>query len=96
MENDSLEIIRAGESLLAEARSNSVIKDESVWMPVAELATLGGGVASVIPALNKATQELVFNTNGLYRLANEATGDTLKIAKNGNFWGGISLWWRWF
>ena len=27
------------------------------------------------------------NTQGLFRLANAGVGDTLKVAKNGNFWG---------
>ena len=87
MEDNSLDLINVGESMLTEARSNSVLKQESMWMPIAELTTLGGGVASAIPALNTVTQEIAFNTGGLYRLANEAAGDTLKLAKNGNFWG---------
>ena len=30
---------------------------------------------------------MTMNTQGLYQLANASVGDTLKIAKNGNFWG---------
>ena len=56
-------------------------------MPIAELALLGTGVASLIPALRTVTQTTTFNTQGLYQLANAGVGDTLKIAKNGNFWG---------
>lgn len=87
MENNSLDLVSVGASLLADAKANNELKRDSLWMPIAEITTLGSGVASVVPALNTVTQELVFNTGGLYRLANEAAGDSLKIAKNGNFWG---------
>lgn len=56
-------------------------------MPIAQLATLGAGVSSLIPALRTVTQTTSMNTQGLYRLANQSIGDTLKVAKNGNFWG---------
>ena len=60
---------------------------KTLSVPIAELALLGTGVASLIPALRKVTQTTTFNTQGLYQLANAGVGDTLKIAKNGNFWG---------
>lgn len=56
-------------------------------MPIAQLATLGAGVSSLIPALHTVTQTTTVNAQGLYRLANTGVGDTLKVARNGNFWG---------
>jgi len=56
-------------------------------MPIAQLATLGAGVSSLIPALRTVTQTTTVNVDGLYKLANATVGDTLKVAKNGNFWG---------
>lgn len=58
-----------------------------VSMPIGELATLGGAVASLIPSLRTVTQTTTVGTSGLYKLANATVGDTLKIAKDGNFWG---------
>lgn len=56
-------------------------------MPITQLATLGAGVSSLLPSLRTVTQTTTVNVDGLYRLANASVGDTLKIAKNGNFWG---------
>ena len=56
-------------------------------MPIAQLATLGAGVSSLIPALHTVTQTTTVNTQGLYYLANAGVGDALKVARNGNFWG---------
>ena len=64
------------------------IKNEkTIRMPITELALLGAGVSSLIPALRTVTQTTSLNTEGLYQLANASVGDTLKVAKNGNFWG---------
>lgn len=81
------EIATATEKLLLEARLDSISKDKAISMPIAELSTLGAGVSSLIPAFNTVTQTITMNADGLYKLANESIGDTLKIAKNGNFWG---------
>lgn len=56
-------------------------------MPIAQLATLGAGVSSLIPALHTVTQTTTVNAQGLYYLANAGVGDALKVARNGNFWG---------
>ena len=58
-------------------------------MPIAQLATLGAGVSSLIPALHTVTQTTTVNTQGLYYLANAGVGDALKVARNGNFWGAL-------
>lgn len=77
------------------AHTNDILMDAyselaekaSFSMPIAQLATLGAGVSSLIPALHIVTQTTTVNTQGLFRLANAGVGDTLKVAKNGNFWG---------
>ena len=74
------------EEMLLDARTE-IASTKTLSVPIAELALLGTGVASLIPALRKVTQTTTFNTQGLYQLANAGVGDTLKIAKNGNFWG---------
>ena len=75
-------------NLLADARAE-LTKATTLSVPIAQLATLGAGVASLVPALNTVTQTISFDTSGLYRIANQAVGDTLKIAKNGNSWGAL-------
>lgn len=62
-------------------------RGNAITVPIVQLGLLGGTIASMIPALRTATQTTTVNTTGLYRLANESIGDTLKVAKNGNFWG---------
>lgn len=74
------------EEMLLDARKE-IANTKTLSAPIAELALLGTGVASLIPALRKVTQTTTFNTQGLYQLANAGVGGTLKIAKNGNFWG---------
>lgn len=59
----------------------------TIHMPIGELASLGSAVSSMLPAFRTLTQTVSVNTSGLYRLANVAAGDKLKIAKNGSFWG---------
>lgn len=83
VENDLVEI---AEGILLDARTDLASKT-TLSVPIAELATLGAGVSSLIPALNTVTQTITVNTQGLYQLANAGVGDVLKVAKNGNFWG---------
>lgn len=80
------DIIEVTNDILMDARSELAEK-VTFSMPIAQLATLGTGVCSLIPALHTVTQTTTVNTQGLFRLANAGAGDTLKIAKNGNFWG---------
>lgn len=79
-------LVEMTEEMLLDARKE-IANTKTLSMPIAELALLGTGVASLIPALRTVTQTTTFNTQGLYQLANAGVGDTLKIAKNGNFWG---------
>lgn len=76
------------DSLLADVRK-SIENGKTMSIPIAELANLGAGVSSLIPAFNTVTQTVTFSTSGLFRVANAAAGDSLKIAKNGNAWGAL-------
>ena len=87
LSDQSNDITTMTEAILLDARSEAVPLEKTISMPIAQLSTLGAGVSSLIPALNTATQTLTINTQGLYQLANASVGDTLKVAKNGNFWG---------
>lgn len=74
------------EGILFDTRA--CIEDKPVIsMPIAQLATLGAGAASLLPVFRTVTQATTVHTEGLYRLANAGVGDVLKIARNGNFWG---------
>lgn len=86
MTNESNEIIQIGEEMLSTARKN-IESSNTISVPIAQLATLGAGVSSLIPSLHTVTQTATINTQGLFRLANAGLGDTLKVAQNGNFWG---------
>ena len=81
--NDLIEIT---DGILLDARTD-ISKKNTISMPIAQLATLGTGVSSLIPALRTVTQSTTVSTQGLYQLANAGVGDALKVAKNGNFWG---------
>lgn len=82
-END---IVSIANSLLMDV-SIEVTENNSVSVPIGELSALGGAVSSLIPSLRTVTQTTSIETKGLYQLANAAVGDTLKVAKNGKFWG---------
>ena len=76
------------EGLLLDARS-SLENKKIMSVPIAELSTLGAGVASLVPAFNTVTTTTTIATDGLFTIANKVAGDTLKIAKNGNAWGAM-------
>lgn len=67
-----------------------MVKGKTICVPIAELSTLGAGVSSLIPVFNTVTQTATMKTGGLFRVANAAAGDSLKIAKNGNVWGAFN------
>lgn len=79
-------LLEVTQGILVDARTTLDSK-KSLSVPIAELATLGAGVSSLIPALNSITQTTTIAMDGLYTLANAGVGDVLKVAKNGNFWG---------
>lgn len=82
------DLVQVAENLMMDTRS---VLDEKKQMsvPIAELATLGAGVASLIPAFNTVTTNMTISADGLYRVVNQATGDVLKMAKNGDYWGAL-------
>lgn len=77
-------LTEVADGLLFDTRTE-IVKQKVLSVPIAELATFGAGVSSLIPALGTVTQTTTINTTGLYQLANAAVGDTLKVASNGNF-----------
>lgn len=80
------ELTEIANGILVDTRS-SIANKATMSMPIAQLATLGAGVASLLPAFRTVTQTTTLGTEGLFRLANAGVGDALKVAKNGNFWG---------
>lgn len=78
---------RKGEYVMRE--NTDISRSQFISMPIAQLATLGAGVASLIPALRTVTQTTDISAQGLYRVANAGSGDVLKRAKNDNFWGAL-------
>ncbi len=84
----SKDISAITEGLLLDARS-SLENKKTLSVPIAELSTLGAGVASLVPAFNTVTTTTTLATDGLFTIANRVAGDTLKMAKNGNAWGAM-------
>ena len=76
------------EGLLADAREQ-INADTTLSVPIAQLATLGSGVALLVPFFNTVSTTVTVGSQGLYTLANAAMGDALKVARNGNFWGAL-------
>lgn len=85
-ENELNEIIQVAESMLMDVKKD-LDQPETFKIPIAKISSLGAGVASVVPSLNTITQTFTLDTKGLYSLANVGAKDTLKVAKNGDFWG---------
>lgn len=90
IENESIDsncdLIQLTEDMLAEARA-TIDNSDTLSVPVAELASLGAGVASMIPALNTVTQKVSIGSEGLFRVINMGAGDALKATKGGDYWG---------
>jgi hypothetical protein len=83
------ELIQITEGLLFDARSTELLPSNTISMPIAELSTLGAGVSSLLPALRTVTTTTTMDVAGLFRVANQESGDVLKMAKNGNAWGAM-------
>lgn len=82
------DLLENTQDILLDTRTD-LTKINSISVPIAELATLGTAVSSLIPAFRTVTQSTTFATDGLYRLADNAAKGTLKAAKNGNLWGAL-------
>lgn len=89
IDGDQNELIQVTEGLLFDARNTNLTPANSISMPIAELSTLGAGVSSLLPALRTVTTTTTMDVSGLFRVANQASGDVLKMAKNGNAWGAM-------
>lgn len=76
------------QSLLTDVHT-ALDNKEVMSVPIAELSSLGAGVSSLIRALNTVTTTTTLSADGLYQIANRATGDVLKMAKNGNAYGAM-------
>lgn len=88
LRQEEADLVEVTEGILADNRTDiSSLCCRS--MPIAQLSTLGGGAASLLPALRTVTETRTVDAQGLYRIANAAAGDALKAAKNGNFWAAI-------
>lgn len=77
------------EQLLAEVSTDLTTLD-AIKLPIDQIALLGAGVASMLPALRTVTQTVTNNSSGLYRLVNAVAGDSLKLAKDGTWWGALN------
>lgn len=55
-------------------------------MPIEEMATLGAGVASLLPAFRTVTQTATFNAEGLYQIVNMKPDGALKFLEDGTAW----------
>lgn len=86
--DESKDLMEITEGLLLDAKS-SIENKKTMSVPIAELSTLGAGVASLVPAFNTVTTTTTLTTDGLFTIANKVAGDTLKMAKNGNAWGAM-------
>ena len=76
------------EDMLSSVREK-IADTKTISMPITELALLGAGVSSLIPAFRTVSQTTTFNTKGLYSLANGGNGAVLKTAKDGTKWGSV-------
>ena len=83
--DESGNISEVTEELLLDARS-SLENKKTISVPIGKLSSLGAGVSSLIPALHTVTTTTTFSTDKLYRIANQAIGDALKMAKDGTAW----------
>lgn len=83
--NDMNDLTSVTDDLLCDIRAD-ISQSQKLSVPIAQLSTLGAGVASLLPAFRTVTQTSAIANNGLYRIPNAVIGDTLKAAKNGNFW----------
>ena len=85
---NEVSLIEMNEQALSSVWSVDNVKN-NISIPIAEFATLGSGVASLLPAFRTVTQTATVHGDGLYRLVNAGVGDALKAAKDGNFWGAL-------
>ena len=69
MIRDERGIMESAQNILSDTLSDTTNR-KTLSMTIAQLATLGAGVSSLLPALRTITQTTTIETQGLYRLAN--------------------------
>lgn len=79
--NSENELVDFTEKLLVDVKDFNNNNNKVLSVPVSELLNFGSGLSSLIPACNTVTQTITIPTDGLYKIANKAAGDTLKYAK---------------
>lgn len=78
------DLIDVTNNLLFDVRSNL---NQGLSVPIAQLSTLGAGVASLLPVFRTVTETTSIAGEGLYRWINASKGSELKSAKDGLKWG---------
>ena len=68
---------------------DTVEQKQVFTLPISELTTLGSSVAMLMSPVREVSATIQLDTNGLFRIANSAPGDVLKMAKDGNAWGAM-------
>ena len=85
---NNFNLMEVSEALLADT-ANRINSTDTLSVPIVELASLGGVVASLIPQINKSTKPAEGVAGKIYQVVNAGVGDSLKIAQNGNNWGAL-------
>ena len=85
---DNIDLISIADNILIDTKSD-ISKCNKISMPIAELATLGAGVASMLPTFRTITQSAGGTGEQFYRVINKTTSDIFKLDKNGNIWGAM-------
>lgn len=86
------DLISIKDNILLDLKTD-VTQSNKLSMPIAQLSTLGAGVASMLPVFRTVTQASKIDTANMnvYRWVNEGGGNVLKIAKNKNAWGAYKI-----
>lgn len=82
VESEGNGLIDLSNAILMETRTD-LTEENTISLPIEELATLGVAVASLIPSLRTVTQTTTIETSGLYRITNMVAGDKIKETKKG-------------
>lgn len=83
----STDLIKITEEMLSEV-STLLNKENNLVLPISELAILGSGFSTIIPALRTVTTT-IDGTQGLYKVANMVPGGQLHKTKSGSIYGSI-------
>ena len=75
-EYKNAEIITISDDLLLNTNVD-IANDAKIKIPIGQLASLGAGVSSLIPAFRTVTDTITFSGPKLYEIANMGIGDVL-------------------